>query len=64
MSGPELRKIRLRLKLRQVDLAESIGVAANTVARWERSEMRITEPMSRLIRLVTGPRPKARRAGR
>ena len=62
MSGPELRKLRLRLKLRQADLAERIGVAENTVARWERSELRITEPMGRLIRLVTESGPKARRA--
>ncbi len=36
------------------------GVTGNTVARWERNEVRITEPMDRLIRLVAQP-TKARR---
>ncbi len=52
MSGAELRRIRKRLDLTQVELAERIGVHANSVARWERDEVRITEPVARLIQLL------------
>jgi transcriptional regulator with XRE-family HTH domain len=52
MDGSELKRIRRRLKLTQVSFAEQIGVASNTVARWERDERAITEPTARLIRLL------------
>lgn len=60
VDGGRLRQIRSRRGLTQVALAERLGVTANTVARWERNEVRIREPMERLIRLVTRP-GKARR---
>jgi transcriptional regulator with XRE-family HTH domain len=43
MVGKELRAIRARLRLTQVELAELVGVASNTVARWERDEMAMRE---------------------
>jgi transcriptional regulator with XRE-family HTH domain len=52
MKGPELRAIRKRLKITQAKLAELLGVTANTVARWEREEMGIREPMARLIQSI------------
>jgi transcriptional regulator with XRE-family HTH domain len=52
MTGSELRRIRKRMKLTQVELAERLGVTGNTVARQERGEVRITEPVARLIRYV------------
>jgi DNA-binding transcriptional regulator YiaG len=52
VDGKELRAIRMRLKLTQVALADQLGVTGNTVARWERDEVRITEPMSRLVRML------------
>jgi transcriptional regulator with XRE-family HTH domain len=33
----------------QAELAKAIGVASNTVARYERDEVRIPEPVARLI---------------
>ena len=42
MTGSELRRIRKRLGLTQVQLAERLGVTGNTVARQERGEVRIT----------------------
>jgi len=60
VGGEKVRQIRSRLGLTQAALSERLGVTANTVARWERNEGRITEPMERLIRLVTRP-GKARR---
>jgi DNA-binding transcriptional regulator YiaG len=53
MTGDELKRIRRRLKFTQVQFAEHIGVTSNTVARWERNEVTITEPMAKLIRLTT-----------
>jgi len=52
MTGKELSKIRNRLKWTQVQLAEAVGVASNTVARWERGEMAIPEPAARLIKIL------------
>jgi DNA-binding transcriptional regulator YiaG len=33
-------------------MAERIGVKSNTVARWERGELSISEPVAKLIRLI------------
>ena len=52
MTGAELRRIRKRLRLTQVQMADRLGVHGNSVARWEREEVRITEPAARLIRFV------------
>jgi len=52
MRGEELKAIREQLKLTQLELAEVIGVTSNTIARWERGEVPIREPMSRLIQSV------------
>jgi predicted ATPase/DNA-binding CsgD family transcriptional regulator/transcriptional regulator with XRE-family HTH domain len=40
----DLRERRLRLHLSQAALAEALGVARNTVARWERNELEIRHP--------------------
>lgn len=68
MTGPALRAIRAKLGYTQVQLARALAVTSNTVARWERDEMRITPPMVRLITLVAerpptqdAPRGKTRR---
>ena len=42
MNNFELKELRTRLCLTQKQLAEAIGVKANTVARWERGETRIS----------------------
>ena len=43
MKGNELRAIRNRLGLTQAKLANAVNVATNTVARWERAELRIPD---------------------
>ncbi len=52
MSGKQLYKIRKRLKWTQAQLADAVGVTWNTIARWERGEMAISEPAARLIRRI------------
>ena len=52
MKGNELRRIRKRMVLTQAQMAEVVGVTRNTVARWERDEVPMREPMARLIRMV------------
>ncbi|HRI39818.1 MAG TPA: helix-turn-helix domain-containing protein [Nitrospira sp.] len=65
MTGPQLRSIRRRLGLTQVAMANHIGVAPNSVARWERGEMEITEPVARLVTLLrrSVPSTKAKDRG-
>jgi transcriptional regulator with XRE-family HTH domain len=65
MTGTELRRLRRRLHLTQRGLAERAGVHWNTIARQERDEVRITEPMARLYTLLATvpatPKGRARR---
>lgn len=61
MTGDEVRALRKRLRLTQAGLAEAVGVAPNSVARWERGEMAIRESAARLMRLLAKPRQKRRR---
>jgi DNA-binding transcriptional regulator YiaG len=64
LTGTALRQLRTRLGCTQRELAARVGVTANTVARWERDEVRITEPMERLLRLVAGAVPTTPAKGR
>lgn len=52
MTGKEIRALRRKLDWTQVALAEAIGVTSNTVARWERGEMAISEPAARLLKKI------------
>jgi transcriptional regulator with XRE-family HTH domain len=54
MTGKEIRALRRKLDWTQVALAEAIGVTSNTVARWERGEMAISEPAARLLQKIAG----------
>lgn len=66
MTGEELQRVRKRLGLTQVALAGRLGVTSTTVARWERDEVPIREPMARLVHLVAEAKRKvkAKRRGR
>jgi DNA-binding transcriptional regulator YiaG len=52
MSGVEIRALREKLGWTQMALAEAVGVTSNTVARWERGEMTISEPAARLLQKI------------
>ena len=43
MTGKEVRAIRQRLGLTQSELADKVGVARNTVTRWELDMMGVRE---------------------
>jgi DNA-binding transcriptional regulator YiaG len=61
MTGKELRAVRKRLRLTQSALAAQLGVHWNTVARWERDEVGISEPAARLLRILAEQQPPRRR---
>jgi DNA-binding transcriptional regulator YiaG len=52
MTRTDVQRLRRRLGLTQVELAERLGVHPLTVSRWERGQVRVTEPMARLLRLL------------
>jgi transcriptional regulator with XRE-family HTH domain len=52
MTGVEIRALREKLGWTQMALAEAVGVTSNTVARWERGEMTISEPAARLLQKI------------
>lgn len=52
MTAKEVRAIRRRLGLTQQELADKVGVARNTVTRWELGLMGIRESAARLLRLL------------
>ena len=52
MTGSQLRKIRKRADLTGPELAGKIKVSPNTVYRWERGEVRITDQVAAHIHLL------------
>jgi len=52
MSGKELKRLRVKMGITQVELGKRLGVAGNSVARWERGARDISIPMERFIRLI------------
>ena len=63
MTNVEIRAFREKLGWTQMALAEAIGVTSNTVARWERGEMAISEPAARLLQKIANEQ-RARTAKR
>lgn len=52
MTGAELKRCREWLKLTQAAMAREIGVHSNSLARMERGDMTISEPVAKLVRLI------------
>ena len=64
MTGKQLREIRARFGLAQAELARWLGVHGNTVARWERGEVGISEPAARLACVIFVKAERAAAMGR
>jgi DNA-binding transcriptional regulator YiaG len=54
MTPTQLRRLRRHMGLSQAGFAALVGVAPNTVARWERGELGLRTTSARLIELVAG----------
>jgi DNA-binding transcriptional regulator YiaG len=52
MTPRQLKIYRRRLGLSQVEFAAQVGVAPNTVARWERGELGMKGTTARLLTLL------------
>jgi DNA-binding transcriptional regulator YiaG len=52
VTGAELRKLRERLKLTQAELAAWMGTTTASVSRWESGDRKISELVSRYLRLL------------
>ena len=52
MTPNQIRTLRKRLNLTQEQFAAKVGVASNTVARWERGEIGMKATTGRLIELL------------
>ncbi len=52
MTAVEIRSLREKLGWTQMALAQAVGVTSNTLARWERGEMGISEPAARLLQKI------------
>lgn len=58
MTGKELKAIRTSLKWTQGEMAAAVGVAGNTIARYERDELGIKESTTRLILSIRAKKKK------
>jgi transcriptional regulator with XRE-family HTH domain len=52
------------MKLTQAELAKEIGVARNTVTRWEIDLIAIPEPTAKLIRMIAAQRKAGKKGAR
>jgi transcriptional regulator with XRE-family HTH domain len=52
MTGEDLKTVRTKLGFTQTQLAEKLGVARNTVTRWEMGLRGIPEPVVRLLEFL------------
>jgi len=60
MTAGEVRVIRTKLGLTQAEFAKKVGVATNTVTRWEGGMLGIRESAARLMKLLA-KQPRRRR---
>ena len=52
MTGRMLRQMRQRAALTQAEVAEALGLHPNTLARIERGELAVNEPVGRLASIL------------
>lgn len=52
ISGQEIKRIRIKLGLTQVEFSQLVNTSKKTVERWETSEKTITGPIVTLLRCL------------
>lgn len=52
MTGEQIKELRKSLGYTQAKLADEVGVTPNTIARYERDELRPSPPVLKLLKLV------------
>ena len=52
MTGAQIKELRKSLGYTQARLAEEVGVTPNTIARYERDELRPSPPVLKLLKLL------------
>jgi putative transcriptional regulator len=52
MTGTHIKELRKRLGYTQARLAEEVGLTPNTIARYERDELKPSPPVLKLLRLL------------
>jgi len=63
MKGKELLRLRQKLSWTQQQLADEIGVAQSSVARWEKDELAMRAPIEKLILILVAQRQARKRKG-
>ena len=61
MTREEVRAARKQLGLSQVEFGRRVGVAGNTVSRWELGTLTVGSTAAILIRLLAEQAPRVRR---
>jgi putative transcriptional regulator len=52
MTGAQIKELRKSLGYTQARLAEEVGLTPNTIARYERDELKPSPPVQKLLRLL------------
>ena len=52
MTGAQIMELRKNLGYTQARLAEEVGLTPNTIARYERDELKPSPPVLKLLRLL------------
>ena len=64
MDGTELRALREKVGMTQEQLAKELGVAANTVARWERGERTIPPHLPLALKTIEQSYKESKKGGK
>ena len=52
MTGEQIKELRKSLGYTQAKLAEEVGLTPNTIARYERDELKPSPPVLKLLKLL------------
>ena len=52
MTGEQIKELRKSLGYTQAKLAEEVGLTPNTIARYERDELKPSPPVLKLFKLI------------